>query len=374
MKILLTGGGTGGHFYPMIAVARALKKQAELENIAKVELFFASDSPYDPSLLLGEGIRFLSMPSGKLRRYFSFKYISDFFKTAFGILISFWKIYSVMPDVVFSKGGYSGFPALFWARVFKIPTIIHESDSVPGIVNDWAAKWAARIAVSFPESIKYFEGRDIALTGNPVRSQIIGGNLREALEQFKLEENLPTLLILGGSQGAERINEAIISALPDLVKNYQLIHQTGKANFEDVSARTNIVLEKSEFKSRYHVYPFLDENDLRNASCASSLVISRAGASAIYEIAAWALPSIIIPIQESARNHQRQNAYAYARAGGCEVLEETNLSPHLLIAQVEKILNNPDKIKKMKEAAQAFSRLDAADRIAKEIIKLGVHD
>jgi len=374
MRILLTGGGTGGHFYPLIAVASALRKEAELQSIARLELYYMSDDEYDRNSLLTEEIRFLKVPSGKMRRYFSLKYLPDTIKTITGLFMAFWRILLLMPDAIFSKGGYASFPALFWARVFQIPVLVHESDTVPGLVNGWAAKFARRIAISFPETAKYFEGKNVALVGNPVRPQVIGGNIKEAIETFKLEENLPTVLVLGGSQGSDRLNEAVLMVLEEIVKNYQIIHQAGKKLFGEVEARSKILLEKSEFKNRYHAYPYLDAGELRNASCAASVVISRAGASAIFEIAAWGIPAVLVPLPEAAQDHQRENAYAYAKSGACEILEETNLTPHILLAQVDKILQNQERAQKMKLAAESFARLHAADEIARELLKLAIHE
>ncbi len=214
----------------------------------------------------------------------------------------------------------------------------------------------------------------MAVVGNPIRPQIVGGNINEAMDYFKLEEGVPTLLILGGSQGSERINEIILAILPEAVKKYHIIHQAGKNNFEDVNGRARVLLEKNEFAHRYHPVPFLEEGELRNASKAVSLVISRAGAGSIFEIAAWNLPAILIPLPESAQNHQRENAYSYARTGAAEIIEEPNLTPHLLLAEIEKILGDPERVQKMKIASQTFSRLDAAEKIASELIKLGMHE
>ena len=193
------------------------------------------------------------------------------------------------------------------------------------------------------------------------------------VEYFKLEEGVPTILVLGSSQGSEKINETALAMLPEAVKKYQIIHQTGKNNFGDVSGRARVILAKSEYKSRYHPYGFLGEGELRNASRAANLIVSRAS-SMIFEIAAWGAPAILIPLPSAAQDHQRENAYIYARFGGAEVLEETNLAPHLLLSEIDKILAAPEKTQKMKLAAQAFARLDAADKIAKEIIKLGIHE
>ena len=374
MKIVLTGGGSGGHFYPLIAVARSIFKIAESERIAKIEIVFMSDNPMDKILLEKEGIKFIKIPAGKIRRYFSFMNFSDALKTFFGIFISFFKVYQTFPDVIFGKGGYATFPILLSAKILRIPVIIHESDSMPGAVNKWAGKWAQKIAVSFPESARFFDSRKIVLTGNPIRFQVLGGNEKEASEHFNLEAGVPVVLVMTGSQGATKINETILDTLPELLEKYQVIHQVGEKNFKDIEGRAGIILEKVVLKYHYHPYLFLNEGSLKNAGKVASMVISRAGAGAIFEIAGWGLPSIVIPIHNSAQNHQRENAYNYARAGACEVLEEPNLTPHILFAQVEKILSNKEKIKIMSEAAKNFARPDAADAIAREIIKLGIHD
>lgn len=373
MKIYLAGGGTGGHFYPLIAIARSLRKIAFEEKMIPPDIIFAAPEPYDKTFLFQEDIKFRYIPAGKIRRYFSFWNLTDSFKTSVGIIKALFQVYMDFPDVVFSKGSFAAFPVLLAAKILKIPVIIHESDILPGKVNEWAAKFAKRIAVSFPESIKYFSPKKTALVGNPVRVEILGGSLEEAKDIFGLEEEKPIISVLGGSQGAEKINDIIIDALPELVKNYELIHQAGKANLIEVKKRADLMLEKSEFKQRYHLYGFLDEGMLRGVGKVSRLIISRAGSGAIFEIANWGLPCILIPITESAQDHQRQNAYAYARTGAAEVIEEANLkTPHLLLLRISHIMEDAALQERMRLAAKNFAKPDAAEKIAREILKLGL--
>ncbi|MBI2021161.1 UDP-N-acetylglucosamine--N-acetylmuramyl-(pentapeptide) pyrophosphoryl-undecaprenol N-acetylglucosamine transferase [Candidatus Giovannonibacteria bacterium] len=374
MKILFTGGGSGGHFFPIISVARAMRALAESEHIVDLNFFLIGNEVIDLQMLKNEDIKFIKISAGKIRRYFSPKYFVDSIKLFLGVIKAFWRVYLLMPDVVFSNGGYASFPGLFAAKWLKIPVVIHSADLVPGIVVKWAGNWASRIAVSFPESIKYFEGKNVEIVGNPIRSQVVGGNEKEAIETFKLEEGIPVLLILGGSQGSEKINDVILSLLNEILSKYQIIHQTGENNYSDIISRTGISLNKNEFKSRYHPKAFLSESDLRNASKVASLVVIRAGAGLIFEVAAWGAPSILIPLKNSAQDHQRENAYAYARSGACEVIEETNLAPHLLFAAISRVLEDKAKIEHMRSAALNFAKPNAADRIASEIIKLGLHD
>lgn len=372
MKILFTGGGTGGHFYPIIAVIEALRVVIAEERLVGVESIFMSDSPYDENLLLREDVRFKKIQAGKVRRYFSFLNIIDFFKTLSGLWSAFWFLYREFPDVVFGKGGYASFPALFAARLLRIPVMIHESDAIPGRVNRWAAKFAKRIAISFPESEKYFPAGKTALTGNPVRKTIIGSTPDEAKEIFQLELNIPVILILGGSQGSKNINDNFLDVAPEFVKSFQIIHQCGKNNIDETKNRLSVALEKSPYKNRYHLYPYLDDGLLRNASSIADVVISRAGASSIFEIAAWGIPSIIIPLNNSAQNHQRENAYSYARTGAGEVIEESNLTPHLLLSEIKLLLEDKKRMEIMKEAAKNFTQPKAARQIARELLSLSL--
>jgi len=200
MKILFTGGGSGGHFYPIIAIATEVTKVAQEKKLLKMKMYFAAPEPYDENVLFENGIEYRKVYAGKVRRYFSFMNFFDIFKTGIGILKSMWLVYSIFPDVVFGKGGYGSFPVLVAARILGIPIIIHESDSAPGRVNAWAGKFAERIAVSYASAAKYFPEDKTALTGNPTRQELLTPQKKGASEFLHLESGLPTILILGGSQ------------------------------------------------------------------------------------------------------------------------------------------------------------------------------
>ena len=374
MKILFTGGGSGGHFTPIIAVAQAVQEEARERKLLEPELFFASPTPHDKKVLFDNNITYVHIAAGKLRRYFSLLNFFDLFKTGWGVLRALWHILFIFPDVVFGKGAYGSFPALLAARLFGIPVIIHESDTVPGRVTNWAKKFAKKIAISFPEAATHFDESKTALTGNPVRHELLTPQSRGAAEFLHLEENTPTLFVFGGSQGAQIINEAIIESLPQLLPNYQILHQTGVKNFDMVNAESKLVLQNipEELHSRYHTFDFLETLAIRMAAGAASVVISRAGAANIFEIAAWGKPSIVIPITDSNGDHQRQNAFAYARVGACTVIEEGNLTPHLLASEVERITSTPSLAEEMSEKAKAFSEPEAAAKIAREILDLAL--
>lgn len=372
MRILFTGGGTGGHFYPIIAVAREIKRIAEEERLVDTRLFYLGPIVIGEDDLKREGITYYPLAVGKIRRYFSFKNFSDVFKIFIGIMQAAWRMFIILPDIVFSKGGYGAFPVLLIAKLYRIPVIIHESDSVPGAVNKWSSKFAVRIGVAFSEGAKYFSPEKTAFTGNPIRNRLWGANKELAKKGLAISSPDPIIFFNGGSLGSQNLNNIVIDMLPGLIKKYEVIHQTGKDNFEAVLQETGIILERMK-KERYHPFPFLGEDKLREAYAASDLILSRAGASAIFEIAALNKPSILIPLKDSAQNHQLENAFTYARNGASVVIEEDNLTPHLLLSEIEKIFDHPEVRKRMEEAAQKFARIDSAEIIAREIIKLGLH-
>ncbi|MCK5060138.1 MAG: undecaprenyldiphospho-muramoylpentapeptide beta-N-acetylglucosaminyltransferase [Candidatus Pacebacteria bacterium] len=371
MKILFTGGASGGHFYPIIAIAQALNKQIKEQKLYKTELFYMSTNPYNEGILFENGIIFKKSPAGKQRIYFSFLNFLDIFKTAAGVLKALWMVFNIFPDVVFGKGGYASFPALMAAKILRIPVVIHESDTTPGRVNKWASKFAKRIAISYPEAAQYFPKEKVALTGNPVRKEITEPQTSHAKEFFELEEEIPTILVLGGSQGAEAINNIVVDSIGKLLDNYQIIHQTGERNFLGVKTATDVTLLDHPQKKRYKPFGYLDTLQLRMATGAADIVISRAG-STIFEIASWGKPSIIIPITESNDNHQRKNAFSFARTGAAYVIEEKNLSTNIFLSEIDRIFSSPEQIKKMSEAARTFFKPDAAEKIANEILSIAL--
>jgi len=205
----------------------------------------------------------------------------------------------------------------------------------------------------------------------PVRKEIANPITEGAREFLKLEEDVPVILILGGSQGAQKINDAVLGGLKELVEKYAVIHQAGERNIAEVSATGEAVLFGSSHKDRYKPYDYLNPLALRMAAGVASVVISRAG-STIFEIAAWRVPAIIIPINERVSRDQRSNAFAYARSGACEVIEEGNLTPNILVSELERLVNNEETRQKMKEAARSFYKPDAARLVAEEILKIAL--
>lgn len=372
MKILFTGGGSGGHFYPVIAVAEAVNEATRERKLLEPQLYYAAPDPYDRELLIANNITFVPTAAGKVRRYFSILNFFDVFRTAWGVVRSVFRIFFLYPDVVFGAGGGASFPTLFAARLFRIPVVIYATDVEPSRVNVWAKKFAVKIAVSFPEAAKYFPADKTAFTGNPIRKAALTPAREGAHEFLKLKADIPTILILGGSQGAMALNEVVLEGLAELLEKYQVVHQTGAANIKDVEGRARIVLGLSPIAERYKPFGYLNDLALRMSAGTASLVVSRAGAGNIFEIAAWGLPSIIIPLKNSAQDHQTKNAFSYARSGAAVVVEENNLTPRLLLSEIDRILGNEQTLHKMKEAARAFGRPDAAKIIANALLDIAL--
>ncbi len=372
MKILFTGGGSGGHFYPIIAVAEAINDATRERKLLEPQLYYAAPDPYNREMLIANNITFVPTAAGKVRRYFSLLNFFDLFKTAWGIIRSVLRIFFLYPDVVFGTGGGASFPTLFAARLFRIPVVLYATDVEPSRVNLWAKKFAVKIAVSFPEAAKYFPADKVAYTGNPIRKAALTPAREGAHEFLKLKPEIPVVLVLGGSQGAVAINEAILAALPELIAKYQVVHQTGNDNIKEVEGRARIVLGLSPLAERYKAFGYLNDLAIRMAAGAAAIVISRAGAGGIFEIASWGLPSILIPIPEPLSHDQTKNAFSYARSGAAIVVEQNNLTPHLLVSEIDRILGNDQLTHKMKEAARAFGRADASKIIANALLDIGL--
>jgi len=370
MRIVFTNGGTGGHIFPIIAVARQLKKI--YGGAEPLEMFFVGSDDGYREVLSEDGIAVKLIFTGKLRRYFSLWTVLDILKIPIGLIQSFWHLYALMPDVVFSKGGYGGLCPVFVAWLYRIPVLSHESDAVPGLANRIGAIFSKRLAVSFQSAERYFSKKKTALVGNPIRLKLVQsclsdnpGEREKAQSAFNIASQKPVIFILGGSQGAEKINQLVLSVLPDLLDKYEVIHQCGARNYAGVRGLIR------ELPANYHLFPFLNEFQMASAYFLSDLVISRVGDGSIFEISSCAKPSILIPIPKSPSDNQRKNAFAYARAGATSVLEQDNITPHLLLSEISEILDNPAATQKMRENAKSFSRLEAADNIARALIEMG---
>lgn len=369
IKILFTGGGTAGHIFPIIAIVREMRRM----GFAAEFFFLGPKDAFSFILLSQEDIKIKTVLAGKIRRYFGVKSILEnivdiFFKAPLGFFQSFFSVFFMAPDIIFSKGGYGSLSAAFTGWLLQIPVLLHESDVTPGLANRFFNRFSSQIFVSFPISqTEYFSEKKMTSVGNPIRREILTGSAESAKELFQLQGTKPVILFLGGSQGAQKINDMILAVLPETLNSFELIHQTGEKNFKEVSEEAKIVVDK-ELEKYYHPIAFLNEIELRDALAASSLVVSRAGAGSIFEIAAANKPSILIPLSISAQNHQVKNAYAYAENGAALVLEEANLTPHFFLEKAKYLFSRPEELEKMSRAAKDFSQPDSAKVVAQYII------
>lgn len=365
MKIVLTGGGTGGHIFPLLAVAKQLKISSQVKNLP-IQIYALGPLKKQKEIFAQDNIEVKNIFAGKLRRYFSLLYIIDGFKLFIGFFQSYYYLLKYMPDIVFSKGGYGSFPVVFVSWMFRIPVIIHESDSTIGLANKILIKFSKKLLVSFPGTYKGIPSQKIKHTGNPIRD-FRGGDFNQARKFFKINTSKPVILILGGSQGAVEINTLVLAILEEITSRYEVIHQTGKGTYEVILQETNSL--PKENSSSYHIFDFLNEQQLKNAYTLSNLVISRAGAGAIFELALLGKPSIIIPITKSAANHQVKNATLYQKAGACILFEKENSTPHILLNQIDKLIQDEILRNSLSIAALNFAKPNAAESIAELLIE-----
>lgn len=374
MRIVLTGAG-GGHFYPLIAVAERVKKEAREQKIIDADIYFLSDKEYNKNLLDQKDIKFVKIPSGKLRLYFSFQNLIDPLKSFFGFFVALFQLFKIYPDVVFAKGGYASMPVVFAAKLLFIPIIAHESDSAPGRSNLITAKLAKRVAISYANAVKYFNIKKTAFTGQPImqdylptKAQLEKKILDTKNDIVHSENNKKNILVIGGSQGSEIINNTVLEALPELLEKYNIIHQVGDNNLKAVEIASEVLLKNNPNRKNYHFFPF---GELSKYYESSHLCITRAG-STLFELSAWGIPSVIIPITNSNNNHQMINAYIFEKSGCSIVIEEINLKRNILINTIENILENKEKYKTLQLNNIENFKWGAAESIAKEIVKIGL--
>lgn len=373
LKIALAGGGTGGHIYPLIAVYRKLKKICE-NYLIILDCFYIGPDSFNEEVFTKEGVRTIKIISGKWRNYFSPLNFIDVFKLFIGTIQAFFKLWTQMPDLIFSKGGYGALPTVIAGYFLGIPIIIHESDTIPGKSNKIAAVFAKKIILAFETTKKYFLTEKMVVVGNPIRDSILHNNIpqNEAKKYFGFLPDKSLVLFLGGSQGSQRINDLVLDSIENLLKNdVQILHQVGPKNYKEIFLESKLILDflPNPYPKFYQVKDFFNEKDYLNALSAADLIVSRAGSGAIFEIAASKKPSILIPLPEATHNHQHLNAIEYARYNATVILEEKNATPNLLVKYILDILNNPNQKSLMINGAKLFIKKDAAEEIAKIIFE-----
>lgn len=324
--IVLTGGGTAGHVTPNIAMIPRLKE------LGYTISYIGSYEGIEKKLIEELGIPYYGIASGKLRRYFDVKNFTDPFKVMKGFFEAKKLMKQLKPDVVFSKGGFVTVPVVVAAGRKKIPTFIHESDMTPGLANKLAIPFATKVCCNFPETISHLPAEKAVLTGTPIRQELLSGSPEKALEFTGLSSEKPVIMIIGGSLGAAAVNDAVRSILPELLKDFQVIHLCGKGKLD----------ENLKGTKGYVQYEYI-KDELADLFALADIVISRAGANAICELSALKKPNLLIPLSARAsRGDQILNARSFEHLGYSKVLEEEELTDQSLLNAVRDLYQNRD--------------------------------
>lgn len=322
--IILTGGGTAGHVTPNLALIPSLKE-------AGYEIrYIGSYNGIERKLIENAGIPYDGISSGKLRRYFDLKNFSDPFRVLKGYGEARKLIKKYKPDVLFSKGGFVAVPVVLAAKHYHVPTIIHESDMTPGLANKLCIPSAKKVCCNFPETLKYLPEDKAVLTGSPIRAELLKGDRLAGLQYTHLSAARPIILVIGGSLGSVKVNQAVRSILPRLLEKFQVIHICGKGNLDESLIGT----------AGYVQYEYVD-SPLKHLFAAADLIVSRAGANSICEILALRKPNVLIPLSAAAsRGDQILNARSFEKLGYSMVLEEETLQDQLLLDTVNQLYDN----------------------------------
>jgi len=359
-RVLVTGGGTAGHVIPALAVIEVLQRKAGADV-----LFVGGREGIEEGLVAKAGIPFRGILVGKWRRYPDVRNLIDPFKVGAGTIESLGALSSFRPQVVFAKGGYVTVPVVLAAKSRRLPIVTHESDLVMGVSNRLSNRLAEKICVAFP--IEYYppavRGK-LVHTGNPVRSEFARIKGRKFHHQLGLSPSLPVILVTGGSQGAMGLNELVAGIVGNLTKKAQVLHLTGAHDFERMK---KVKEELSAAQSgRYLVAPFLSE--MAQAQATADLVISRAGANALFEFALLEKPTILVPLPTAANDHQVKNAEYFAKHGAAVVLPQGSTSGQELLKTVIRLLTNDLERSKFAHAIAELAIPDAAQRVADVVL------
>ncbi len=326
-KIIMTGGGSAGHVTPNLALVPKLKELGyQIEYIG-------TKNGIEKKIIKKEKIKYYEISSGKLRRYFDIKNFTDPFKVLKGILQAMLIMKKEKPNIVFSKGGFVAVPVVIAAHLNKIPVIAHESDMTPGLANKISIPYCTKVCVTFPESIKKVKDNKAVLTGTPIREELLKGSRILGRKICGFEQDKPILLIIGGSLGSKFINDIIRDNIKNLIEKYNVIHICGKGNLDK-----NLTEKKG-----YKQFEYINE-ELPHIMNAADIVLSRAGANAIFELLALKKPNILIPLsRKSSRGDQILNAGSFEKSGYSIVIQEEELNGEILLNKIDEIYENKDQ-------------------------------
>lgn len=354
MKIAVSGGGTGGHIYPALALIREIQKKDKNVEF----LYIGTEKGLESKLVPRENIPFKSIHITGFKRKISFENVKTVLRFLKGVSDSKKMLKEFKPDVVIGTGGYVCGPVVYAAAKMGIPTIVHEQNSVPGLTNKFLSRYVDKIAICFEEAREFFPEQKVVLTGNPRASEVLGQDGIRGRLSSGLKLKMPTVLIFGGSRGAKPINEAVVKSLTELSgKLYQVLYVTGDVHFEEVQKEVELVGNPDNVI----IKPFI--HNMPEVLAGIDLTVSRAGATTLAELTSLGIPSILIPSPYVTDNHQEKNARALSEHGAARLLLEKDLTGPKLVENIDQILGNEEKLANMKKAARKLGIPDAAQRL-----------
>ncbi|CUM73151.1 MAG: undecaprenyldiphospho-muramoylpentapeptide beta-N-acetylglucosaminyltransferase [Turicibacter sanguinis] len=353
MRILVTGGGTGGHIYPALAMVRALQ---QLDNQVEV-LYIGTENGLEKEIVTHEGIPFKHIEISGFKRSLSLDNLKTIFKFFKSVSVSKQYIKEFNPDVVIGTGGYVCGPVVYGAAKLKIPTIIHEQNSLPGVTNKFLARYVNKVGICFEEARPYFPAEKVVLTGNPRASEVVK-TMKIGKGALGLNPHKKTVMISGGSRGAEPINEAVVSMIQKYEKaDYEVVFVTGNKHYDSIKNQ----IENVDSLKNVHILPFI--NNMPQYLVSVDLFVGRSGATFLSEITALGVPSILIPSPYVTANHQEYNARSVTDHGGGVLILEKDLTGEKLYQEIERIMQNSELRYQMQNTSKQLGIPDAAQRM-----------
>ncbi|MGM9986606.1 MAG: undecaprenyldiphospho-muramoylpentapeptide beta-N-acetylglucosaminyltransferase [Bacillaceae bacterium] len=354
MRVLVSGGGTGGHIYPALALIREIKK----ENKNAEFLYIGTENGLESKIVRQEGVPFQSIVISGFKRSLSFDNFKTIYRFFKGVSDSKKYIKAFKPDVVIGTGGYVCGPVVYAAAKLGVPTIVHEQNSVPGVTNKFLSRYVDKVAICFEEARSYFPSEKVVFTGNPRASEVLGKDPTEALKNLGFQQHSKKVLVVGGSRGAKAINDSLIEIIGELGnRSYEVLYVTGEVHYENVMAE----LKKVGSPKNVLIKPFV--TNMPELLAGIDVVVARAGATTLAELTALGIPSILIPSPYVTNNHQEKNARSLEKEGAAIVTLEKDLNGTILLQSIDSLLEDHNKLEQMKKAAQKMGIQDAATRM-----------
>lgn len=366
LRVVIAGGGTGGHISPAVAVAEELRRRMNVDLH-----WIGSDSGFEGAAAAEHSILFYTVRTGKLRRYFASATFIDTLKIPVGIWEARTLLRRIKPDVIFSTGSFVSVPTVVAGRFSGIPCLTHEQTASLGLATRINARFCDVVALSFPGPGKVFtrKGTEVIITGNPIRSSIRQGDRKTLLRLFDIPPELPLVYVTGGAQGAHAINTTVADALSELLKHVAIIHQCGPQSSNGDHARLVRLRDRLEPEQRVRYHPVERVSDeLAHIYASAALVVGRSGAGTVAELAALGVPSILVPLPGA--EEQLRNAHVLADAGASIIIPQGKFTPETLTATVQCLVNSSERLQKMREAALGVAPDDPTNRLCDAIVAL----